>query len=387
MGSRVPGADHQRFLRRPAQLRPWSGHPAVRPVLRAVPLAESAGRGTTVGGDDAPRGLVGLRGRLRARSAPGAGALSASREWTPPPAPRRWRRCCWTVTAWSPGAPWTSRTSPGASPPCTGCSRCSRRTAAAAGATSSRGSVPRSSPRWRPWTSCATGNGRRTPGDSTEDSGGTVGPSSSTSVVALAATDPGEPLRRRAPLAVVGDHPARGHDRAARTSCRSARAAEGRACDRGGRQGCQAPAVVGRPRPRPHLIAEQLVRAIAEDSRLPQLRIERINGHPIDSDPVAAIGEALVAGRLLSLPEVDPPARRRSLMPEGDTVARQCRVLHEALAGAILTTSDLRVPRRRDGGSRGLERARGAASRQASADAAMAPPAAGGAPRSRSIPT
>lgn len=32
-------------------------------------------------------------------------------------------------------------------------------------------------------------------------------------------------------------------------------------------------------------------------------------------------------------------------MPEGDTVARQCRALHGALAGAILTTSDLRVPR------------------------------------------
>ena len=32
-------------------------------------------------------------------------------------------------------------------------------------------------------------------------------------------------------------------------------------------------------------------------------------------------------------------------MPEGDTVARQCRILHEALAGATLTESDLRVPR------------------------------------------
>ena len=32
-------------------------------------------------------------------------------------------------------------------------------------------------------------------------------------------------------------------------------------------------------------------------------------------------------------------------MPEGDTVARQCRILHEALAGAVLTGSDLRVPR------------------------------------------
>ncbi|MGP9612226.1 DNA-formamidopyrimidine glycosylase family protein [Brachybacterium sp. AOP42-B2-9] len=32
-------------------------------------------------------------------------------------------------------------------------------------------------------------------------------------------------------------------------------------------------------------------------------------------------------------------------MPEGDTVARQCRILHDALAGAVLTTCDLRVPR------------------------------------------
>lgn len=31
-------------------------------------------------------------------------------------------------------------------------------------------------------------------------------------------------------------------------------------------------------------------------------------------------------------------------MPEGDTVFRQCRILHEALAGATLTRSDLRVP-------------------------------------------
>lgn len=32
-------------------------------------------------------------------------------------------------------------------------------------------------------------------------------------------------------------------------------------------------------------------------------------------------------------------------MPEGDTVARQCRILDEALAGAVLTVCDLRVPR------------------------------------------
>ena len=41
--------------------------------------------------------------------------------------------------------------------------------------------------------------------------------------------------------------------------------------------------------------ARQLVHAIVEDSRLPQLRIERINGHPIDAAPVAAVGEALLA--------------------------------------------------------------------------------------------
>lgn len=32
-------------------------------------------------------------------------------------------------------------------------------------------------------------------------------------------------------------------------------------------------------------------------------------------------------------------------MPEGDTVARQCRVLHEALAGARIVRCDVRVPR------------------------------------------
>ena len=32
-------------------------------------------------------------------------------------------------------------------------------------------------------------------------------------------------------------------------------------------------------------------------------------------------------------------------MPEGDTVARQCRILDEALAGTVLTTCELRVPR------------------------------------------
>lgn len=32
-------------------------------------------------------------------------------------------------------------------------------------------------------------------------------------------------------------------------------------------------------------------------------------------------------------------------MPEGDTVYRQCRILHEALAGTVVSSIDLRVPR------------------------------------------
>jgi ATP-dependent Lhr-like helicase len=40
-------------------------------------------------------------------------------------------------------------------------------------------------------------------------------------------------------------------------------------------------------------VAAQLVRAVGEDARLPQLRIERIDGHGIDTEPVAAITAAL----------------------------------------------------------------------------------------------
>ena len=43
------------------------------------------------------------------------------------------------------------------------------------------------------------------------------------------------------------------------------------------------------------MVAEQLVRAVVEDSRLPQLQIERINGHALGADQVAGIAEALVA--------------------------------------------------------------------------------------------
>ena len=42
-------------------------------------------------------------------------------------------------------------------------------------------------------------------------------------------------------------------------------------------------------------------------------------------------------------------------MPEGDTVFRQCRILHEALAGATLTTAELRVPRHATADLRGWQ--------------------------------
>ncbi|MGP5035414.1 ATP-dependent helicase [Brachybacterium alimentarium] len=131
-------------------------------------------------------------------------------------------------------------------------------------------------------------------GDSTEDSGGTEGPSSSTSVVALAATDPANPYGAALPWPSLEITPPEG------TTVRPARRAGALVLLRDG----QVAAVVDKGAKHllwwtdpsaTELISQQLVRAIAEDSRLPQLRIERVNGHPIDSEPVAAISEALVA--------------------------------------------------------------------------------------------
>src|SRR5699024_6031517 len=99
----------------------------------------------------------------RGRSVPVAGPRCGWSRWIRPPARRPSRHCCWTGTAWSPAARWTSRTSPAVSPRCTGCSPCSRRTAAAGAAISSTGSAPRSSPRSRRSIACAIGAMTRRP--------------------------------------------------------------------------------------------------------------------------------------------------------------------------------------------------------------------------------
>ncbi|MGO2721331.1 MAG: ATP-dependent helicase [Brachybacterium tyrofermentans] len=123
---------------------------------------------------------------------------------------------------------------------------------------------------------------------------GAVGPSPEASTVVLAATDPANPYGAALPWPSFTIIPPEG------TTVRPARRAGALVLLADG----HVTAVVDKGAKHllwwadetvTTLVAEQLVRAIVEDSRLPQLRIERINGHPITSAPVAAIGEALVA--------------------------------------------------------------------------------------------
>ena len=121
-----------------------------------------------------------------------------------------------------------------------------------------------------------------------------VGPSAEAPTIALAATDPANPYGAALPWPPLPLAPPEGR------TVRPARRAGALVLLSGG----EVSAVVDKGAK--HLLwwadetatpalAEQLVRAIAEDARLPRLRIERINGHGIDTAPVAAIGEALVA--------------------------------------------------------------------------------------------
>lgn len=119
------------------------------------------------------------------------------------------------------------------------------------------------------------------------------GPTAEAPAVALAVTDPANPYGAALPWPELSIPPPEGR------TVRPARRAGALVLLAGG----QVAAVVDKGAK--HLlwwtgeaaapqIATQLVRAIAEDARLPQLRIERINGHPIDSPAVAAVGTALV---------------------------------------------------------------------------------------------
>ena len=122
--------------------------------------------------------------------------------------------------------------------------------------------------------------------------GGAAGPSAEAVAVALAATDPANPYGAALPWPALPIAPPEG------TTARPARRAGALVLLRDGH--VQAYVDKGGK----HLLwwadeeatpeaAAQLVRAIAEDSRLPQLRIERIDGHGIDTEPVAAITAAL----------------------------------------------------------------------------------------------
>ena len=120
------------------------------------------------------------------------------------------------------------------------------------------------------------------------------GPGPEASTVALAATDPANPYGAALPWPVLDPDPPEGTTlRPARRAGALVLLADGHVVayvDKGARSllwwaGAE---LTG-------MVAEQLVRAVVEDSRLPQLQIERINGHALGADQVAGIAEALVA--------------------------------------------------------------------------------------------
>ncbi|MGO3290826.1 ATP-dependent helicase [Brachybacterium sp.] len=124
---------------------------------------------------------------------------------------------------------------------------------------------------------------------------GESGPSADALCVALAATDPANPYGAALPWPPLTIPPPDGATaRPARRAGALVLLTDGQVAafvDKGGKHllwWADDSATQG--------LAAQLVRAIAEDSRLPQLRLERINGHPIDAAAVTSIGEALVAG-------------------------------------------------------------------------------------------
>ena len=122
-------------------------------------------------------------------------------------------------------------------------------------------------------------------GTAADPSGGGV-------AVALAATDPANPYGAALPWPALPIAPPEGATvRPARRAGALVLLVDGHVqafVDRGGKH-----LLWWADAAAPPAVAVQLVRAIAEDSRLPQLRIERIGGHGIDAEPVAAIAEEL----------------------------------------------------------------------------------------------
>ena len=133
-------------------------------------------------------------------------------------------------------------------------------------------------------------------------------PRRSAASVALAATDPANPYGAALPWPALPGTPAEGPTvRPARRAGALVLLIDGEAAafvDRGGKHlmwwgeaadDAADPGGSGGSGARDaSLVAEQLVRAIAEDSRLPQLQIERINGHSVFDEAVRGIGDALL---------------------------------------------------------------------------------------------
>ena len=122
--------------------------------------------------------------------------------------------------------------------------------------------------------------------------GAAADPSGGGVAVALAATDPANPYGAALPWPALPIAPPEGATvRPARRAGALVLLVDGHVqafVDRGGKHLLWWADDAATPE-----VAVQLVRAIAEDSRLPQLRIERIGGHGIDAEPVAAIAEEL----------------------------------------------------------------------------------------------
>lgn len=127
--------------------------------------------------------------------------------------------------------------------------------------------------------------------------------------VALAVTDPANPYGAALPWPALPGTPPEGPAvRPARRAGALVLLVDGHAAafvDRGGKhlmwwdrsveENTDETAVTEAPAARDtRLVAEQLVRAVTEDSRLPQLQIERINGHPVFDEAVRRLGEALL---------------------------------------------------------------------------------------------
>ena len=135
-----------------------------------------------------------------------------------------------------------------------------------------------------------------------ERQSGTSGPGPAT--VALAATDPANPYGAALPWPALPGGPEGLTVRPARRAGALVLMVDGAPAafvDRGGKHlmwwgpdSAQSEGSESVGLPDVSLVAQQLVRAVAEDSRIPRLQIDRINGHPVFGEAVREIAETLL---------------------------------------------------------------------------------------------